>query len=116
MTAYFIVPLVARGRTLGALAALQAESGRRFTSDDCALITELAQRAALAIDNSRLYAEAAAALREADRANRANRAKDEFLAMRPRARPVARPGVRFRRTSGQAGAAGATALRRFPTA
>ena len=113
MTAYFIVPLVARGRTLGALAALQAESGRRFTSDDCALITELAQRAALAIDNSRLYAEAAAALREADRANRA---KDEFLAMRPRARPVARPGVRFRRTSGQAGAAGATALRRFPTA
>ena len=30
MRAYFVVPLVARGRTLGALAALQAESGSRL--------------------------------------------------------------------------------------
>jgi signal transduction histidine kinase/CheY-like chemotaxis protein len=78
MRAYFIVPLTARGRTLGALAALQAESARHFSADDCALITELAQRAALALDNARLYAEAEAALREADKANRS---KDEFLAM-----------------------------------
>jgi signal transduction histidine kinase/CheY-like chemotaxis protein len=78
MRAYFVVPLIARGRTLGALAALQAESGRHFSADDCALITEIAHRAALAIDNARLYAEAEAALREADRANRS---KDEFLAM-----------------------------------
>jgi signal transduction histidine kinase/ActR/RegA family two-component response regulator len=78
MRAYFIVPLIARGRTLGAMAALQAESGRQFSVDDCALITEVAQRAALALDNARLYAEAEAALREADRANRS---KDEFLAM-----------------------------------
>jgi signal transduction histidine kinase/ActR/RegA family two-component response regulator len=78
MRAYFVVPLVARGRTLGALAALQAESGRQFNPDDCALITELAQRAALALDNARLYADAEAALREADRANQS---KDEFLAM-----------------------------------
>ena len=28
MRSYYIVPLIARGRTLGALAALQAESGR----------------------------------------------------------------------------------------
>ena len=78
MRAYFVVPLIARGRTLGALAALQSESGRHFSPDDCALITEVAQRAALALDNSRLYAEAEAALREA---GRANRSKDEFLAM-----------------------------------
>ncbi|MEO7761193.1 MAG: ATP-binding protein [Casimicrobiaceae bacterium] len=78
MRAYFVVPLIARGRTLGALAALQAESGRHFSADDCALITELAQRAALALDNARLYADAEAALREA---GRADRAKDEFLAM-----------------------------------
>jgi signal transduction histidine kinase/ActR/RegA family two-component response regulator len=76
MSAYYVVPLVARGRTLGALAALQAESGRAFTNEDCAMLDELGQRAALALDNARLYAEAESARREAERANRA---KDEFL-------------------------------------
>ena len=78
MRAYYIVPLVARGRTLGALAAIQAESGRQISQDDCALISEIVQRAALALDNARLYAEAEAARRQAETANRA---KDEFLAM-----------------------------------
>jgi signal transduction histidine kinase/CheY-like chemotaxis protein len=78
MRAYFMVPLVARGRTLGALAAIQAESGRELGPDDCALILELAQRASLALDNARLYAEAEGALQQA---RTANRAKDEFLAM-----------------------------------
>ena len=78
MRAYFIVPLVARGRTLGALAAIQAESGRELLPDDCALIAELAQRASLALDNARLYAEAEDALLQA---RTASRAKDEFLAM-----------------------------------
>ena len=78
LRAYFVVPLVARGRTLGAMAALQAESGRRFSEDDCALVAELAQRAALALDNARQYAEAESARREAETANRA---KDEFLAV-----------------------------------
>jgi signal transduction histidine kinase/ActR/RegA family two-component response regulator/HAMP domain-containing protein len=71
MRSYFIVPLTARGHTFGALAAVQAESGREFGVADCALIAELAQRAALALDNARLYAAADAA----------NRTKDEFLAM-----------------------------------
>ena len=78
MRAYFMVPLIARGRTLGALGALQAESGRGFTPEDCSLISELGQRAALALDNSRLYAEVESAL---EQAQTANRAKDEFLAM-----------------------------------
>ncbi|HEY0858048.1 MAG TPA: ATP-binding protein, partial [Albitalea sp.] len=78
MRSYFIVPLVARGRTLGALAALQAESAREFSPDDCALLVELAQRAALALDNARLYADAQAARSQAETANRV---KDEFLAM-----------------------------------
>nr|HET7859506.1 ATP-binding protein [Caldimonas sp.] len=78
MRAYAITPLVARGRTLGALAVLQAESGRNFTADDEALLGDIAQRAALAIDNARLYSEAEAARRQAELANRA---KDEFLAM-----------------------------------
>ncbi|HEV7578414.1 MAG TPA: hybrid sensor histidine kinase/response regulator, partial [Caldimonas sp.] len=58
--------------------ALQAESGRRFGAEDGALIGELAQRAALALDNVRLFGEARDALHEAEVANRA---KDEFLAM-----------------------------------
>jgi signal transduction histidine kinase/CheY-like chemotaxis protein len=73
-----VVPLVARGRVLGAMGVVQAESGRRFGADDAVLIQELAQRVALALDNVRLYADAQAALREAEVANRA---KDEFLAM-----------------------------------
>jgi signal transduction histidine kinase len=78
MRAYFVVPLIARSRTLGAMAVLQTESGRSFTQDDCALVAEIAQRAALALDNARLYVEADQARREAEQANRA---KDEFLAM-----------------------------------
>jgi PAS domain S-box-containing protein len=78
MRAYFVVPLIARGRTLGALAVLQAESGRAFTQDDCALVAEIAHRAALALDNARLYMEADQARLSAEHASRA---KDEFLAM-----------------------------------
>lgn len=78
MRSYYIVPLIARGKTIGALGALQAESARTITEDDRALIGELAQRAAMAIDNARLFAEAQRALLEAETANRS---KDEFLAM-----------------------------------
>jgi signal transduction histidine kinase len=78
LRAYFVVPLIARGRTLGAMAVLQAESERSFGQDDCALVAEIAQRAALALDNARLYVEADQARRDAEQANRA---KDEFLAM-----------------------------------
>jgi len=73
-----VVPLVARGRTIGAMCALQADSGRRFGAEDGALIGELAQRAALALDNVRLFGESRDALHDAEVANRA---KDEFLAM-----------------------------------
>jgi len=73
-----VVPLIARGRTIGAMCALQADSGRRFGAEDGALIGELAQRAALALDNVRLFGESRDALHDAEVANRA---KDEFLAM-----------------------------------
>ncbi|MFL5803514.1 MAG: PAS domain S-box protein [Roseiflexaceae bacterium] len=53
-----IAPLVARGRTLGAITLVSAESGRRYDSDDLALAEAFAQRAALAVDNARLYQEA----------------------------------------------------------
>jgi K+-sensing histidine kinase KdpD len=76
--ACFVTPLVARGRTLGAFAVMQAESCRGFDPEDVALVAELGRRAALALDNARLFAEADAARREAEAANRA---KDEFLAL-----------------------------------
>ncbi|WP_028998910.1 hybrid sensor histidine kinase/response regulator [Azohydromonas australica] len=73
-----MVPLVARGRTLGALVVLQAESGRRFDDEDMEMLAQLANRAALALDNARLFAQAQDARRQAERASRT---KDEFLAM-----------------------------------
>jgi serine phosphatase RsbU (regulator of sigma subunit)/PAS domain-containing protein len=48
-------PLRAHGRTLGALTLVAAESGRRFSESDLAIAEDLARRAALAIDNARLY-------------------------------------------------------------
>ncbi|MDP8923991.1 MAG: GAF domain-containing protein, partial [Chloroflexota bacterium] len=65
-----IVPLLARGRTLGAIALFHAESGRRYDDGDLAFVRELAGRAALAVDNARLYREAQHAVR----------VRDEFLA------------------------------------
>lgn len=53
-----IVPLVARGRVLGTLTFAIAESGRQFDEEDLALAEELGRRAALAVDNARLYSEA----------------------------------------------------------
>ena len=50
-----IVPLSARGRTLGAMTFVWAESGRIYSSADLALAETLAARVALVIDNARLY-------------------------------------------------------------
>jgi serine phosphatase RsbU (regulator of sigma subunit) len=50
-----IVPLVTRGRTLGVITLVSAESGRRYSPADLELAEELARRAALAVDNARLY-------------------------------------------------------------
>jgi PAS domain S-box-containing protein len=50
-----IVPLVARGRTLGAISLVSAESGRRYRQAELELAEELARRAGLAVDNARLY-------------------------------------------------------------
>ena len=66
-----IVPLKARGRTLGAITFVSDCPARRYRSADLALAKDLAQRAALAIDNARVYDEAHVAVRR----------RDEFLAM-----------------------------------
>ncbi len=49
-----IAPLVARGRTFGAITVLSIDSGRHYGPDDLVLTEEVARRAALAIDNIRL--------------------------------------------------------------
>lgn len=50
-----IVPLNARGRTLGAIMVVAGSNRRPYTSDDLPLAEDLARRAALALDNARLY-------------------------------------------------------------
>jgi serine phosphatase RsbU (regulator of sigma subunit) len=52
-----VAPLLARERTLGALSVLRLGSGRPYTQEDLVLVLELARRAALAIDNARLFSE-----------------------------------------------------------
>ncbi|HEY6145724.1 MAG TPA: SpoIIE family protein phosphatase [Solirubrobacterales bacterium] len=52
-----VVPLVARGRTLGALSFLHAHGDMRYDQGDLEFLAELGERAALALDNARLYRE-----------------------------------------------------------
>lgn len=56
-----LVPLKARGRTIGGAAFVATDrSGRRYGPEDLALAEELAARVALLVDNARLYEEAQA--------------------------------------------------------
>jgi signal transduction histidine kinase len=66
-----LVPLVARNRELGAIALVSADPARPFTGDDLVEAADLALRAALALDNVRLYREA----------HDANQAKTDLLAV-----------------------------------
>jgi PAS domain S-box-containing protein len=54
---YIAVPLVARGRILGVFTLVSAEGDRRLGDEDLETARELAARAALAVDNSRLFSE-----------------------------------------------------------
>src|SRR5207302_10043122 len=60
-----------QGRTIGAITFVTAESGRHYTGADLAFAEEVASRAALAVENARLYAEA----------QRAIAVRDEFLSL-----------------------------------
>ncbi|BAZ52207.1 multi-sensor hybrid histidine kinase [Nostoc sp. NIES-4103] len=68
---YMVVPLVARGRKLGAITFLTTQPHHRYSSSNLTMAIALAQRAATAIDNAQLYQQAL----------EANRIKDEFLAV-----------------------------------
>jgi signal transduction histidine kinase len=66
-----ILPMVARGRSIGAISLLAAESDRRYGPADLALALQLAHLAAAAVDNARLYHQAQEAVR----------ARDQFLSI-----------------------------------
>lgn len=70
---HMLVPMVARGKVLGAInfTASRRHSARRYEEENLALGMELGRRAAVALDNARLYAER----QEMDRR------KDEFIAV-----------------------------------
>ncbi len=65
-----VVPLVARGETIGVMTFATIGSVRRYDAGDLSLAEDLGRRCALAVDNARLYREA----------QDANRTKDHFLA------------------------------------
>src|SRR6266851_8596749 len=95
---WIVIPLEARGRTLGSITLATAGSGRRYDQIDLTIAQDLATRVALAIDSAYLFREAQeqaehyavlnTALRETveerDRAvadlQQALRTRDEFLA------------------------------------
>lgn len=69
VSSVLVAPLLGRGRALGAL--LLVSTGAGYTSDDMQLVEELVRRAAIAIDNARLFHDA----------QQANRTKLDFLAV-----------------------------------
>lgn len=66
-----IVPLTVRGNTFGAMTMVSSNPSRPFTQEDLRFAENLAVRAALSVENARLYNEA----------QRASQAKDHFLAV-----------------------------------
>jgi PAS domain S-box-containing protein len=65
------VPLLAHGHILGALSLVVSTPGRRYGEEDLRFAQELAHRAALSVENARLYREAQEAIR----------LRDEFLSV-----------------------------------
>jgi PAS domain S-box-containing protein len=72
-----IAPIRAGARVLGAITLVYAESDRRYDEDDLEFAEELGARAAIALENARLFEQAR---RSREIADAASRTKDEFLA------------------------------------
>jgi PAS domain S-box-containing protein len=81
LKSFIMVPLIARGRTLGTLTLAIAESSRHFDEDDLALAQALGSRAALAVDNAHLFSEAERSARRTDEALNLHRSVEEQLTL-----------------------------------
>jgi len=73
-----IVPMRVQEHVFGALTLAYSTSGRRYGPADLSLLLELAGRAAVSIDNARLYE---LSQQERSNAEAATRAKDQLVAM-----------------------------------
>ena len=78
LKSFIQVPMLARGRTVGAITFGLTESNRRYNREDVVLAEDLGRRAGLSVDNARLYREAQQALFTA---KKAVGARDELLAI-----------------------------------
>jgi signal transduction histidine kinase len=76
-SSFMCVPLVARGRSFGAMSFTITDSGRTFGQDELELASEIARRTAVAIDNALIYRRSLALRLEAEAASNA---KSDFLA------------------------------------
>jgi PAS domain S-box-containing protein len=66
VASYLCVAMRHLGRVLGAITLARADARQRYEPEDLALAEELAYRAAIAVDNARLYREAQDAIRLRD--------------------------------------------------
>ncbi|MBA3610735.1 MAG: PAS domain S-box protein [Rubrobacter sp.] len=82
LRSYMIVPLLFQGRVLGAITLVMAESGRRYAEADLKIAEDLARRAAVAVENARLYDEARREISERERAqSELSRQRDLYEAL-----------------------------------
>lgn len=82
LVSYACVPLKARGRTVGVMSMVAAESGRSFDERDLPLLLELGRICGLAVDNARLYDASRNELRERRKVERKLRDLNETLETR----------------------------------
>ncbi|MEY2532420.1 MAG: hypothetical protein QOF29_330, partial [bacterium] len=68
LSSAMVVPLRARGRVLGALTLIATHARPAYGAEDLAFAQDIAARAALAVDNARLYQEARLAERRSEEA------------------------------------------------
>lgn len=79
LRSYICMPIKGRGKVLGAISLVMAESGPRPFADDLRLAEELTYRVALAVDNARLYREVQRELADRKRAEGELRRLNERL-------------------------------------
>jgi GAF domain-containing protein len=70
-TSCIIVPILARGKVLGAISVMSNQNERIYNESDLATMEEFARRAGIAIDNALLY----------ESAQQAIKVRDEFLSI-----------------------------------